>query len=144
MPFWGWIVVGAVLLAAEATVVDAQFYLVFLGAAALATGVIAFAFGPLAPAAGWALFGVLAIAGTATFRRRVYERIRRVDGKVSQGTVGEVAIARQPIPPGGRGQVEMRGTVWEGHNSGNSALMAGDRARVVATHGLVLELRRES
>ena len=37
MPFWGWIVVGAALLGAE-TVVNAQFYLVFLGGAALATG----------------------------------------------------------------------------------------------------------
>ena len=144
MPYWGWIVVGAVLLAAEATVVDAQFYLVFLSAAALVTGGLVLAFGPFAPAAGWALFGVLAIASTAMFRRRVYQRIRQADGKVSQGTVGEFAIARQPIPPGGRGQVEMRGSVWEGHNAGESALMAGDRARVVATHGLVLELRRES
>jgi membrane protein implicated in regulation of membrane protease activity len=143
MPFWGWIVVGATLLSAE-TVVDAQFYLVFLGAAALVTGGIAFAFDPLAPAAGWLLFGVLAIASTAAFRRRVYERIRRVEVRVSQGTVGQVAIARQPIPPGGRGQVEMRGTVWEGHNLDDAALLAGDRARVVATQGLVLELRRES
>ena len=143
MPFWGWIVVGAVLLAAE-TVVDAQFYLVFLGAAAVATGALLLVSGPLPAAVGWALFGVLSVAGLAAFRRPVYERIRRVDGKVSQGTVGEFAIARQPIPPGGRGQVEMRGSVWEAHNAGDAALLAGDRARVVATHGLVLELRRES
>ena len=34
MPWWGWIVLGAALLAAE-SVVDAQFFLVFFGAAAL-------------------------------------------------------------------------------------------------------------
>ena len=45
---------------------------------------------------------------------------------------------------GGRGQVEMRGSVWQGHNRGEEVISAGDRARVVATHGLVLELRRES
>ncbi|HTO06893.1 MAG TPA: NfeD family protein [Myxococcota bacterium] len=143
MPFWGWIVVGAALLAAE-TLVDAQFYFVFLGAAAIATGVLALLFGPLAPAVGWALFGVLAIAGTAGFRRRVYQRLRGAAGEVSQGTVGELAIAREAIPPGGHGSAEMRGTVWQARNSGDTAIPAGGRALVVATHGLVLELRSES
>lgn len=143
MPFWGWIVVGAALLGAE-TIVDAQFYLVFFGAAALVTGGLVLVFGPLPVGADWALFGVLSIAGTAAFRRRVYQRIRRVDGEVSQGTVGEVAIAREPIPPGGRGRVELRGTAWEGHNGGDAPIGAGERARVVATQGVVLELRRES
>ena len=143
MPFWGWIVVGAVLLGAE-TAVDAQFYLVFLGAAALLTGALDYALGPLSPSATWSIFGVLSIAGTAGFRKRVYQRIRRVDGEVSQGTIGEVAIAREPIPPGGHGQAELRGTVWQAHNAGEAAISAGERARVVATRGLVLELRREA
>jgi len=143
MPFWGWIVVGAALLGAE-TVVDAQFYLVFFGAASLVTGGLVLAFGPLPVGADWALFGVLSIAGTAAFRRRVYERIRRVEGEVSQGTVGEFAVAIEAIAAGGRGQVEMRGTVWQGHNRGDAPIAAGERARVVATHGLVLEIRRES
>jgi len=143
MPFWGWIVVGALLLGAE-TVVDAQFYLVFLGSAAVLTGGLVMLLGPFAPGVDWALFGGLAIASTAGFRRRVYERIRQVGGEVSQGTVGEFAIAREVIPPGGHGQAEMRGTVWQAHNAGEAAIAAGERVRVVATHGLELDLRRES
>ena len=38
MPWWGWIVVGVVLLAAELLAIEAQFYLVLLGVAALLTG----------------------------------------------------------------------------------------------------------
>jgi membrane protein implicated in regulation of membrane protease activity len=143
MPFWGWVVVGAALLGAE-TVVDAQFYLVFFGAAALVTGGLVLLFGPLPTGADWALFGVLSIASTAAFRRRVYMLVRRPGGEVSQGTVGEFAIAREPIGPGGRGQVELRGTVWQGHNRGDAPIAAGERARVVGTHGVVLELHRES
>jgi membrane protein implicated in regulation of membrane protease activity len=144
MPFWGWIVVGAVLLGAE-TVVDAQFYLVFFGAASLVTGGLVLVFGPLPPGADWALFGVLSIASTAAFRRRVYQRLRGVDGsEVSQGTIGEFAVAREPIPPGGRGQVELRGAVWQGHNRSDAPIAPGERARVVAVAGLVLELRRGS
>ena len=33
MPWWGWIVVGAVLLGAELLLIDAEFYFVFLGVA---------------------------------------------------------------------------------------------------------------
>ena len=144
MPFWGWIVVGAVLLAAEMTVVDAQFYLVFVGVAALATGGVVWVAGPFAPAVDWALFGALCVLFLTAFRGRVYARIRRVDGEVSQGTVGEIAIAREVIAPGGRGRVELRGTLWDGHNRGDTPIAAGERARVVAMHGLALELRRES
>jgi membrane protein implicated in regulation of membrane protease activity len=142
MPWWGWIVVGAALLAAE-TVVDAQFYLMFFGVAALATGVLG-AVGLLGPTwLEWAVFGALCVGGVLLFRRRVYGMIRRSYGEVSSGTVGELAVAREPIAPGGRGKVELRGTVWEARNLSGAALAPGESARVERVEGLVLELRRE-
>ena len=39
MPWWGWVTVGVLLLVAEATVIDLQCYLVFLGLSALLAGV---------------------------------------------------------------------------------------------------------
>jgi membrane protein implicated in regulation of membrane protease activity len=142
MPWWGWIVVGAALLGAE-TLVDTQFYLVFFGIAALATGLLA-AVGVVGPVwMQWALFGALCIAGTLAFRRRLYARIRETYGEVSQGTVGELAVARDAIAPGGRGRVELRGSVWEARNTGAAPIAPGDAARVERVEGLVLELRRE-
>ena len=38
MQWWAWIAVGAILLGSELAFVDAQFYLVFIGAAALVVG----------------------------------------------------------------------------------------------------------
>lgn len=35
MPWWGWIVIGALLLGAELMVIEAEFFLVFIGVAAL-------------------------------------------------------------------------------------------------------------
>ncbi len=142
MPWWGWIVVGAALLGAE-TLVDTQFYLVFFGIAALATGVLA-ALGIAGPVwLQWALFGVLCVAFTLAFRRRLYARIRKTYGHVSQGTVGELAIAREAIAPGARGRVELRGSVWDARNLGDRAIAPGEAARVERIEGLVLELRRE-
>jgi membrane protein implicated in regulation of membrane protease activity len=56
MPWWGWIIVGALLMGAELFVIDAQFYLVFLGVSAIAVGVIAlvwFRLGCRNGACGW-------------------------------------------------------------------------------------------
>jgi len=40
MPWWGWIVIGALLFSAELFAIDAAFYLIFLGAAALTVGLV--------------------------------------------------------------------------------------------------------
>lgn len=142
MPWWGWIVVGAALLGAE-TVVDAQFYLIFFGVAALVIGALTAA-GITEPVwLQWAVFGVLCVVGAAGFRKRVYGLIRPSYGDVSQGTVGELAVARDTIAPGGRGMVELRGSIWEARNMGHAAIEPGESARVERVEGLVLDLRRE-
>ncbi len=143
MPWWGWIVVGAALLGAE-TIVDAQFFLVFFGAAALITGALT-ALGLAGPVwLQWTIFGVLSVVGAATFRRRIYGMIPRSYGEVGQGTVGEFAVARESIAPGGRGQAELRGSVWEARNVGPKPIAAGESARVESVEGLVLHLRGEA
>lgn len=38
MTWWGWVIGGAILLGAELAFVDAQFYLVFVGTAAIIDG----------------------------------------------------------------------------------------------------------
>ena len=43
MQWWAWIAVGAILLVSELAFIDAQFYLVFVGASALVVGFLALA-----------------------------------------------------------------------------------------------------
>ena len=43
MQWWGWIVAGVVLLGLELLVIDAQFFLVFIGLAAIVVGIAALA-----------------------------------------------------------------------------------------------------
>ena len=40
MSWWGWIIAGAILLGAELAYVNAQFYLVFIGSAAIVVGLV--------------------------------------------------------------------------------------------------------
>ena len=58
MPWWVWVVGGVILLAAELVAIEAQFYLVLLGVAALLTGL-----GVAVGSAGAAVYGVGALRG---------------------------------------------------------------------------------
>jgi membrane protein implicated in regulation of membrane protease activity len=144
MPWWGWIVVGAVLLGAE-IVVPTDLYLVFLGLSALAVGLLG-ALGLDAPASvQWALFGAFSVISLVFFRRRVRSRFteRGSDPRVDDTLVGEVAIPAETLAPGATGRAELRGTVWTARNAGPSPLPAGSRARVERVEGLLLHLRAE-
>ena len=144
MPWWGWVVVGAVLLGAE-IVVPTDFYLVFLGLSALAVGLVGAA-GLEAPAwVQWALFGVLSVVSLVFFRQQVRARFieRGSDPRVDDTLVGEVATLTETLAPGGTGRAELRGTAWNVRNGGPTPLAAGSRARVERVEGLLLHLRAE-
>ena len=144
MPWWGWVLVGSMLLAAELFVVEADFYLVFLGFAAVAVGFL-----DLAGIGGpmwleWAMFGVIALGSTVLFRQRLYQRLRPPGGAVSDSVVGEAAIVREAIAPNARGHAELRGTNWQAKNVGTAPLGAGERARVAGVDGLTLLVRTDT
>ena len=143
MPWWGWIVVGAVLLGAELFIIPTDFFLVFLGVSAFAVGFIGFVGIELPQWAQWATFAVLAGLLLVFFRgwlRARWPKAARVDDTL----VGEIAVTREPLPVGASGQIELRGSTWSARNAGDVALAPGDRARVERVEGLTLHVRRES
>lgn len=145
MPWWGWITVGALLLAAEMTVVDLEFYLVFLGASAFVVGLIGMAGVSMPFWLQWILFAVLAIASLVLFRQRIYKKLRPPpDAAIREGVEGALATSDALIAPGETGSVRLRGTGWTGRNVGSLPIPAGGSCHVVRADGLVLELRLES
>jgi membrane protein implicated in regulation of membrane protease activity len=144
MPWWGWILVGTLLLAGELLVVEADFYLVFLGFAALCVGALDLAGlgGPLW--LEWLAFALIAVVSTVFFRQRVYRRLRPPPGgDVGDSVVGQVVVVPRELGVGASVQVELRGTSWSARNVGATALPAGARARVARVDGLVLEVRAD-
>lgn len=139
MPWWGWLIVGIVLIGIELTAADLAFYLVFIGAAAVVVGVLE-AGGAGLPATGqWLLFAVLAVGTMLLFRERLYTRLRTVPGfdNAAAGPAGTVAID-EDVPPGGTTRVALRGTQWDARNIGATPIKAGERAQVVKTEGNML------
>ena len=145
MPWWAWIVVGAALLAAE-IVVPFDFWLVFMGLAAIATGVLDLWLLPATASIDWAAFGVLAVVSAFFFRRVVRRRFveRPADARVDDTLVGEIGVVQQVLAPGATGRIELRGTTWSARNAGPEPLEPGTRARVERVDGLLLHVRREA
>jgi hypothetical protein len=144
MPWWGWITVGALLLTAEMGLVDAGFYLVFLGVAALVVGLAELG-GAGAPVwLQWLLFAALAVASLVLFRKRLYRSIRGRTQDVPENVEDETAIALESIGPGNRGQVEMRGSRWTAHNDGDTAIDEGARVRVLRVDGIAVRVRLDA
>jgi membrane protein implicated in regulation of membrane protease activity len=144
MPWWGWVTVGAMLLVAEMTFVDLEFYLVFLGISALLVGLVGLSGVEMPFWLQWVVFSVVAIASLVIFRQRVYSVLRPPpEGEVQVGVSGDRATALDSIAPGASGSVTMRGSNWTGINRGDSTIPAGAACRVERSEGLVLDVRLE-
>jgi inner membrane protein len=138
MQWWAWIVVGAILLGAEMAFIDAQFYLVFVGASALIVGFLAAVGLDLADWLQWLIFAVLAATSMFTFRRRIYERMRRGLPAMKGGPAGEIVTLPTALPPGETCRLEYRGSSWSAINGGKAEIAAGSRARIERVDGLTL------
>ena len=142
MAWWIWVVLGAALLAAELFLIDAQFYLVFLGTAAIAVG-FAGAAGLEAAWLQWLVFAALSELLLFAFRGRLYAKARPAVGGIADDSLaGETGVAKEALAPGARGSAELRGTTWTAHNVGAEPIAAGARIRVERSEGLVLHVRR--
>ena len=141
MQWWAWIASGAILLGAELALVDAQFYLVLLGASAMLTGFISLTYTGQPGWLQWAVFSLLAVVSMLGFRRRIYERMRPKLPAMQTGPAGETLVVPQDLAPGGSCRVEYRGSSWSVVNSGRGTISAGSKARIERVDGLTLVLR---
>jgi membrane protein implicated in regulation of membrane protease activity len=144
MPWWAWMVLGIGLLGVEMFVIDAQFYLVFIGLSAAIVGLLGLFGVELPEWAQWLVFSAFAIAAMLAFRRRLYEMVRNRSGQVEERlTVGDRVLVPARLEPGQSGRVEYRGSSWTARNTGDSAIDAGREAVIAEVSGLTLHVRAE-
>ncbi len=142
MLWWYWVVLG-LLLAAVELATPGGFFVIFFAIAAIIIGALEL-LGILDLAwLQWLLFTVLALAGLALFRKPLLERIGPRGSVEIDTLIGEIAIPTSAIGPGEHGRAELRGAGWNARNVDTRTLAAGQRCRVVAVQGLMLDLRQE-
>lgn len=141
MSWWGWVLVGAILLGAELALVNAQFYFVCIGAASIITGLLTALAPRFAHWIQWALFAVLVLMSLVTFRRRVHELIKGHTLGVDVGpTTGGVIVVPVVLAPGQTCRAEHAGSFWTMRNDGPVVLLSGAKARIECVDGLTLVL----
>lgn len=142
MPWWGWLVMSAALLAVELFVIDAQFYLVFLGVSAALVGLLDLADAGMPDWQQWLVFAALSIATMLTFRERVYRLVRSRTGRVEQRlTLGDRIVIPVRLEPGQSCRAEYRGSSWTARNVDQQVIDAGKEAVISHVDGLTLHVR---
>ena len=138
MPWWGWIILGAVLLGSELMVIDAAFYLVFLGIAAAITGLAVLLGIVMEPWLQWMMFGSLSLITMFTFRGRVYDKIRGNVADYAGGPVGQMLRLESDLAAGTQFRQEFRGSTWMVINRGTADITAGTEVPITEVSGLNL------
>ncbi|MFT7556494.1 MAG: hypothetical protein ACI9LO_002822 [Planctomycetota bacterium] len=140
MPWWGWMIIGALLLGAELMGVDAAFYLVFIGIAAGITGLIELSGAGLEPWVQWMVFSAIAIVFMVLFRKKLYTKLRGDAVGYEAGPVGELITLEEKLKPGEKGRLKFRGTDWTVINESDETFEAGSRARIGRVDSLTIKL----
>ena len=131
-------IIGLFLLGSELLIVDVAFYLIFVGIAAILTGLIAAAGIVQEPWAQWLLFSVLAIISMVFFRKRVYQKLRGTGSEYQDGLTGATIRLEQPLDPGQTCRQSFRGTDWTITNRGSERLEAQSEMTIDRTEGLTI------
>jgi inner membrane protein len=141
MQWWSWIAAGVILLGAELTFVNAQFYLVFIGGASLLVGLLVALGLGIATWLQWLIFILTSLFGLIGFRGRLYQRLRVRLPDLLDGLSGEIVHVPCDLAAGAECRLEYRGSSWEAQNAGESRIAAGSSARIERVEGLKLYLR---
>lgn len=138
-PHWWWLIAALILGIAEMLVPGV--FLIWLGAAALVTGLITLFFG-IPMAAQILLFAVTAIAAVYAARRWFRDNpIESSDPLLNERgsrLVGETVVVEHAIE-NGRGRVRVGDSVW---NCRGPDCETGSRVRVVGSDGTSLRVER--
>jgi membrane protein implicated in regulation of membrane protease activity len=140
MPWWGWIIFGALLLGSELLIVDAGFYLVFIGIAAALTGVIELAGVGLEPWMQWVVFSIISLVSMVLFRKKLYDKLRGSAVGYETGPAGEIVTVEQTLQPGESGRLAYRGTEWAVTNSSDQVMEQGQHVQISSVESLTLKL----
>jgi membrane protein implicated in regulation of membrane protease activity len=129
---------GLFLLGSELFGVDAAFYLVFIGIAAILTGAVAATGFILEPWVQWLVFSGFALISMVLFRKRFYKQLRGSTADYREGLAGELLRIEQLLEPGQSCRQSYRGTDWTVVNRGSERIEAQTEVKIDRTEGLTI------
>ena len=141
MMWWWWLILGLAFMGIEMFAVDVAFYLIFIGLAAVCTGLLELA-GIILPMWGqWLVFAVLALVLMVFFRQKLYKKLRGGLPGFEATSVGQRVTVPEDLPAGGETRVRLRGSDWTAQNVGEEVIEKGSSVPVISTEGLILKVK---
>ena len=139
-PGWLWMIGGVLLLIAE--IIAPGFFLVFIGAAALATGAFALLFdlGTASQLALFALYSLIAVmVGRRFYANAAVDSSDPMLNDRSARLVGKVVTVVEPVDEQ-RGRVRVGDSEW---NARGGPAAAGEKVRITGVDGNCLNVEAE-
>jgi hypothetical protein len=141
--WWMWFLFGMLLLLLE-FLTPGAFYQFFFGVGALAVGLILAVWPGMPLGVQLGLFLVLSIGSLALLRKPLQKRFGKDSVDNVDKLAGQTAVAMEAIAVNGRGKAELRGSVWNARNVGDSPIGENERCRVESIDGLTLSIKSGS
>ncbi|MEO8051005.1 MAG: NfeD family protein [Acidobacteriota bacterium] len=139
--WWGWLILGLVLMVLEAAT-PGGFFVIFFGVGALLVGLLDVAGLHLSLVLQGVMFVVTSVVALLIFRKPLLKRFNKSMPTTSVDAIeGETAQALDDIPVNGFGKAELRGTAWSARNVGDAPITRAARCRVERVEGLTLYIR---
>jgi membrane protein implicated in regulation of membrane protease activity len=137
MDYWNWLIGGLLILICE-IFIPAEFFLFFIGLAALITGGLVA--GGFLPGLEMQMlcFAVIAPLLLYTVRKPIYAYLLTTNGKLTVGLEGSIVQITADILPGKTGTGTARGSSWKVTNRSDITLEAGSSHKIASTLGLTL------
>ena len=143
MPWWGWIIFGALLFGSELMFIDAAFYLVFIGLAAIIVGLVEQFGVSLEYWVQWMLFAGLSLVAMVLFREQLYKKLRGSSSVgYETGPAGETIKLEKDLGPGDSCRMPYRGTTWTAFNNSTDTMKKGEKVRIHSVEGLTLKIEK--
>ena len=139
-PGWLWLIGGVLLLIAE--ILAPGFFLVFIGAAAIATGLFTVLFGLGVPAqlALFALYALLGVMlGNRFYANRSHDSVDPLLNDRAARLIGKIVVAVEPIDEH-RGRVRVGDSEWSARGG---PAEAGEPVRITGIDGNCLKVEAD-
>ena len=140
-PFFFYLIAAIILIVLELLVFQLSvFWLLFLGAGALAAAAVAFVYQD----AGWILTTAVFVLGTAVIAFIAYRPLKRWQSRPGKmpgnDAIGQQVVVLSDIGPGAAGTVQWSGTDWraELEASTDVVLAKGSTATIIGLEGITL------
>jgi membrane protein implicated in regulation of membrane protease activity len=136
---WG----AAGLLFILADVVFGTFFVIFLGAGALATAILLWSGISLSSTNQWLVFAAVSALGVVLLRKKLMLWFGPSSEERFEEHKGQTVLVTENVTPAKPGKVKYRGAEWQSATNNDDSFVEGENAIITHLDGIVVYIRKK-